>query len=125
MGNTHKRKGGEVMFVVNITEPITLLLLTIATVLLIFLGKELKRSYIPAFALFAYLILVIMHSVQLANLTEEVRELYYHLLIRCIAIDCIMIFVSFFAYLWVDDIACKFYKKKSIDNSLDWFWKKI
>jgi len=125
MGITHERKGGKVMFVVNITEPITLLLLTMATVLLIFLGKELKRSYIPAFALFCYLVLVIMHSVQLANLTEEMRELYYHLLIRCIAIDCIMIFISFFAYLWVDDITCRFYKKKSIDNSLDWFWKKI
>lgn len=113
------------MFVVNISEPITLLLLTIATVLLIFLGKEVKKSYIPAFALFAYLILVVMHSVQLANLTVELREVYYHLLIRCIGIDCVMIFITFFAYLWVDDITSKFYKKKSIDNSLDWFWNKV
>ncbi len=36
-----------------------------------------------------------------------------------------MIFISFFGYLWVDDIACKFYKKKNIDNSLDWFWNKV
>ena len=113
------------MFVVNISEPITLLLLTAATVLLIFLGKEVKKSYIPAFALIAYLILVVVHRVQLASLTEEFYELYYHLLIRCIAIDCIMIFISFFAYLWIDDISSKFYKKKSIDNSLDWFWNKI
>lgn len=113
------------MFVINIIEPLTLLILTMATILLIFLGKELKRSYIPALALFGYLALVIMHSVQLANLTDAMRELYYHLLIRCITIDCVMIFITFFAYLWVDDIACKFYKKKSIDNSLDWFWKNI
>lgn len=113
------------MFVINISEPITLLLLTAATVLLIFLGKEVKKAYVPAFALFAYLLLVIVHSVQLANLTEELHGLYFNLLIRCIAIDCIMIFISFFAYLWVDDIASKFYKKKSIDNSLDWFWNKI
>ena len=113
------------MFVINISEPITLLLLTIATVLLIFLGKEVKKSYIPAFALFAYLILVVVHSLQLANLTVEFYDVYYKLLVRCIAIDCIMIFISFFAYLWVDDIAAKFYKKKSIDNSLDWFWNKI
>ena len=113
------------MFVVNISEPITLGLLTIATVLLIFLGKEVKKPYIPAFALFAYLVLVVMHSIQLANLTEEFREMYYNMLIRCISIDCIMIFVSFFAYLWIDDIASKFYKKKSLDNSLDWFWNKI
>lgn len=113
------------MFVINISEPITLLLLTLATVLLIFLGKEVKKSYIPAFALFAYLILVLMHSIQLAILTEELHELYYTMLIRCISIDCIMIFISFFAYLWIDDIEAKFYKKKSLDNSLDWFWNKI
>ncbi len=113
------------MIMIDISSPITLLLLTIATVLLIFLGKEIKKPYIPAFALFAYLILVIVHSVQLANLTEELREAYTGLLMRCIAIDCVMIFISFFAYLWVDDIASKFYKKKSLDNSLDWFWNKI
>ncbi len=113
------------MFLINISEPITLLLLTVATILLIFLGKEVKKPYIPAFALFAYLLLVVMHSIQLANLTEELHDVYYNVLIRCISIDCIMIFVSFFAYLWVDDIASKFYKKKSLDNSLDWFWNKI
>ena len=55
------------MFVINITEPITLLLLTLATVLLIFLGKEIKKPYIPAIALVAYLILVVMHRIQLAG----------------------------------------------------------
>ena len=113
------------MFVINITEPITLLLLTLATVLLIFLGKEIKKPYIPAIALVAYLILVVMDSIQLAGLTQELYETYYKMFINCIAIDCVMIFISFFAYLWVDDIASKFYKKKSIDNSLDWFWKKV
>ncbi len=113
------------MFVINISEPITLLLLTLATVLLIFLGKEVKKSYVPAFALFAYLILVVVHSIQLGTLTEELYETYHTMLINCISIDCIMIFISFFAYLWIDDISSKFYKKKSIDNSLDWFWNKI
>lgn len=113
------------MFVINISEPITLLLLTLATVLLIFLGKEVKKSYVPAFALFAYLILVVVHSIQLGTLTEELYETYHTMLINCVAIDCVMIFISFFAYLWIDDISSKFYKKKSIDNSLDWFWNKI
>lgn len=113
------------MFVINIAEPITLLLLTIATVLVIFLGKELKKSYIPAIALFGYLILVAIHSLQLFLLTDELHDAYFSMLINCVAIDCIMIFITFFSYLWVDDIASKFYKKKSIDNSLDWFWKNI
>ena len=113
------------MFIIDLTNPLTLVLLLAATVLLIFLGKEVKKTYIPAFVLFAYLILVSIHRIQLARLTEQFYETYYKMLINCIAIDCIMIFISFFAYLWVDDIASKFYKKKSIDNSLDWFWKKI
>lgn len=113
------------MFVINVAEPITLLLLTIATVLAIFLGKELKKSYIPAIALFGYLILISIHSLQLLILTEELHSEYFGMLINCVAIDCIMIFITFFSYLWVDDIASKFYKKKSIDNSLDWFWNNI
>ena len=114
------------MFIeINISDPFTLLLITIATALLIFLGRELKKSYIPAIALAVFLALVIVHSLQLGNLTAEEYDLYYHELISCIATDCILIFISFFAYLWVDDIESKFYKKKSIDNSLDWFWKEI
>jgi len=113
------------MLIVNISQPVTLLLLTIATILLIFLGRELKRSYIPAFALFGYIILVVVHSIQLANLTGELYNLYYNTLIKCIGIDCAMIFVAFFSYLWIDDISCKFYKKKSLDNSLDWFWRNV
>lgn len=113
------------MFVVDVTEPLTLLLITIATVLLIFLGKELKKPYIPGITLFAYLILIAMHGIQLFELTPELHDVYFKLLIRCITVDCLMIFISFIAYLWVDDIASKFYKKKSLDNSLDWFWNKI
>lgn len=113
------------MFVVNVSEPITLLLLTLATALLIYLGRETKKSFVPGFTLAAYLILVSMHSIQLANLSAELYDTYYHVLVRCISIDVIMIFISFFSYLWIDDIAAKHYKRKSIDNSLDWFWNNV
>ena len=114
------------MFVeINVSEPITLLLITIATALLVFLGRELKKSYIPAIVLAVFLILVAMHSIQLGNLTNEVYDTYYNELVGCIATDCIFIFISFFSYLWIDDIESKFYKKKSIDSSLDWFWKEV
>ena len=43
----------------------------------------------------------------------------------CIAFEITMVLLTFFSYLWVDDIASKFYKKKSVDNSLDWFWKQV
>lgn len=117
------------MFIINLTDPLTLILLLVATVLLIFLGKETKKPLAPALALAVFLALVLMHSIQLSILPQSVQEidveLYKSVLMRSIGLDCAFIFISFFGYLWIDDIASKFYKKKSIDNSLDWFWNKI
>ena len=55
---------------------------------------------------------------------EEYRDML-PVLGRCVAIDFVFIFISFFAYLWVDDIEAKKMEKKSIDNSLDWLWKNV
>jgi len=95
-----------------------------ATVLLIFLSQEVKKSYIAAIMLFGYLIVLIMHVAQVATLSEEYRYLLTTLS-RCIVIDFIFVLITFFSYLWVDDIETKIAGRKSIDNSLDWFWKKI
>lgn len=113
------------MYIFDVTEPLTLILLLVATVLLIFLGKEIKKPIAPAAALIFFLVIVIVHSVQLAIVPETNYAIDHSTLLGCITVDLIMIFISFFAYLWVDDIASKFYKKKSIDNSLDWFWNKV
>lgn len=110
------------MLLLNTIQPLTALLLLAATVLLIFLGKEIKKPAIPAIALIAFLILLVIHSVQL--LLPSYEE-FYVTIRYCIAFELCMVFVTFFSYLWVDDIASKFYKKKSLDNSLDWFWKQI
>ena len=110
------------MFLVNTTDPLTVVLLLVASVLLIFLGKEIKRPVAPAIALAAFLIILVIHSVQL-NMPAYAE---YGTVIRSsIAFELIMVFVTFFSYLWVDDIASKFYNKKSYDNSLDWFWKQV
>ncbi len=95
-----------------------------ATVLLIFLAQEIKKSYIGAIVLFAYLIILIIHVAQMATLSEEFRYLLTTLS-RCIVIDFVFVLITFFAYLWVDDIEAKAEGKKSIDNSLDWFWRKV
>lgn len=113
------------MYIFDVTNPITLVLLLAATVLLIFLGKEIKKPHAPAIALIFFLILVIVHSVQFATMPEINAEEYRSTLLGCLSFDLVMVFVTFFGYLWVDDIAAKFYKKKSIDNSLDWFWDKV
>lgn len=119
-----KRNGGRVMFLFDISNPLTLILMLAVTVLLIFLSQEVKKSYISAIMLFAYLIILIVHVAQIATLSEEFRYMVTTIS-RCIAIDFVFVLITFFAYLWTDDIETKVKGKKSIDDSLNWFWKKI
>ena len=63
-------KEGDIMFLFDISNPLTLLLMLAVTVLLIFLAQEVKRSSIGAIALFAYLILLVIHVAQIATLPE-------------------------------------------------------
>lgn len=112
------------MIILNMVDPLTLVLMLTATVLLIFLAQEIKKSYIAAITLFGYLAILVMHVIQLGTLSGEYL-LFQPLLAKCIAVDFLFIFISFFSYLWVDDIEAKETGKKSIDNSLDWFWKKV
>ena len=108
----------------NITNPLTLLLTTLVVILLVFLGQEIKKSAVVAVPLFAFLVLLIVHVVKVATLSDELVSIS-GTLYRCIALDFIFILVTFFAYLWVDDIEAKANNIKSIDNSLDWFWKEV
>ena len=112
------------MFIFDISNPLTLLLMLAATVLLIFLAQEVKKSMIAAVLLFAYLVVLVMHVAQVATLSEEYRYMITTLS-RCIVIDFIFVFISFFSYLWVDDMETKATGKKSLDDSLDWFWRKV
>ena len=112
------------MFIFDISNPLTLILMLAATVLLIFLAQEVKKSMIGAVVLFIYLMLLVMHVVQVATLAEEYRYMI-STLTRCIIIDFVFVFISFFSYLWIDDIETKATGKKSLDNSLEWFWRKV
>ena len=108
---------------IDVAEPISLILLLTIVVLLIFLGKELKKPYIPAIGLIGFLLITIMHSVQLAIIPQG--EELHKIVMGSIFWDLVFVFLLFISYLWVDDIACKAYQKKSLDNSLDWFWNKF
>ncbi|MBR0351129.1 MAG: hypothetical protein IJH76_04890 [Clostridia bacterium] len=112
------------MFVFDISSPLTLVLMIAASVLLIFLAQEVKKSAVAGITLLGFLGILIFHVAQLVSISEEYRYLT-GVLSRCIAIDFGFILVVFFAYLWVDDIEAKANNKKSINNSLDWFWKKV
>ena len=112
------------MFLFDISNPLTLLLMLAVTVLLIFLAKEINRSAVSGIVLFGYLIILIVHVAQLTTLSEEYRYMI-STITRCLAIDFVFVLISFFGYLWIDDVEAKVKGKKSYDNSLEWFWKKV
>ena len=85
------------MFIFDISNPLTLLLMLAVTVLLIFLSQEVKQSFIGAIMLFAYLIILVVHVAQISTLSEEYRYLL-STLSRCIVIDFIFVFITFFSF---------------------------
>lgn len=110
------------MYIVNLSEPLTIVGALMVTLLCIILGKEFKKSILPAICLFLFLILLVIHTYQSTVLTDAV---YKSMVTVSMCVDACMIFLSYISYLWVDDIETREKHKKSIDNSLDWFWKKV
>lgn len=112
------------MPVINFTNPTLILLGVILFLLVLYLGREVKKAWVIGVMLFAFLGLLIGHAVEFVTLAGNGGELYQTLLV-CSTVDFVFIFLSFISYLWVDDIETKLGKKKSIDNSLEWFWNKV
>lgn len=110
------------MYIINLTQPYAILAALMITLLCIILGKEFKKSFIPAISLGIFLLLILVHTFQSFTVVESV---YRAIITKSLGIDAIMIFLSYISYLWVDDIETKEKNKKSIDNSLEWFWKKV
>ncbi len=109
---------------IDFTNTVTILLALILFVLVLFLGKESHKSAIPAMMLFIFLALLVGHTIELMIIPNMVEATHY-VLTRSILVDFIFIFLSFISYLWIDDIQAKVEKKKSIDDSLSWFWAKV
>lgn len=111
------------MPMINFTNPLTLLLATLIFVLVLILSKETKKSVITAIMLFVFVGLLIFHVAMF--ISGSITQEYVPDAIFTMVFDLIFVLISFVSYLWVDDIEAKVKKKKSIDNSLDWFWGKI
>lgn len=109
---------------IDFTNTVTILLALLLFVLVLFLGKESHKSAIPAMMLFIFLALLVGHTIELMMI-PNIEEVTYYALTRSILVDFIFIFLSFISYLWIDDIQAKIEKKKSIDDSLSWFWAKV
>ena len=115
------------MPIINFMNPITLLIGVILFVLVSYLGKKMKQSWIIAIMLFVFIALLIYYAVFFLTLNQTVPDLatIQLTLIQTSGITLVFILISFFMYLWIDDIEAKMGKRKSIDNSMDWFWKNV
>lgn len=112
------------MPMINFTNPITAFLGLILFVLVLFLGKETHKSIIPAVMLFIFLAILVGHAIELFVI-NEMTETIYKSITSSLVFDFVFVFLSFISYLWTDDIQAKVEKKRSIDDSLNWFWAKI
>ncbi len=111
------------MPLINLSSPFTILVALVLYVLVILLAREIKRSNVTCIMLLVFLTLIIGHCIEYVVITDPTGQIT-STLTKCITMDFIFIFLSFLAYLWMDDVEAKERKLKTIDNSLDWFWKK-
>ena len=110
------------MGILDLTNPLVLFAAILLYAFLFILGKEFKKSSLPAISLVLFLIILGIYAIQLvmADSVETTK-----LIMTCVGYNAILVFLSYISYLWIDDIEAKAKNKKSIDNSLDWFWNKV
>lgn len=112
------------MPIINLSDPYSILVALVLFTLTLFLARETRKSAIIAILLIAFLAIIIGHTVEYIMIQDPTGQIL-STIARCITMDFIFIFLSFISYLWIDDIEAKEKKKKSLDNSLEWFWKKV
>ena len=122
---TKEKKRGNKNVIFDLTNLLTLFLVLIATVLFIYLSQEVKRSMVAAIPLFAFVIDLVIHTIQMLTLTSEYAYLYNKLCLN-MAIDFVFLLLTFLAYLWADDVEAKAFNKKTINSKgIDWLFKKV
>lgn len=110
------------MPLINFTQPLAIITALTLFLLVLFLGKETKKSIFLAIMLGVFLLIIAGHAIEFSISNEiELQNIYA----KCIAVDFVFIFLLFISYLWIDDIEAKEGKRKSIDDSLNWFWSKV
>lgn len=109
---------------INFSNPFAILIGIILFILVLYLAKEVKKSWITGVMLFVFVAVLVGHTVEFMTVAKE-SQIIYKAVTTSATFDLIFIFLSFICYLWVDDIEAKEGKKKSIDNSLEWFWNKV
>ena len=123
--NIRKKKEEKQMTpIINLSDPYAILVTVVLFVLVLWLARETKKSSIVGTMLVVFLVIIVGHSIEYITTQDPTGEII-GIISRSIGMDFVFIFLSFITYLWIDDIESKEKKKKSLDNSLDWFWKKV
>ena len=112
------------MFIIDTSHVLVVIMFLMVISLSIYLGKELKKSLLPQIVLVVELVLLVIHAVQLFTIGTDVYNMKT-IVVTSMRFDYIYILITFFGYLWIDDIEAREKNKKSVGNSLDWFWKKV
>ena len=110
------------MYILDLTNPLVLFIALLIYAFLMILGKEFKKSSLPAVSLILFIVTLGTYAVQMfISKNADTNKL----IATCIGYNTVLLFLSYVSYLWVDAIEAKAKNKKSIDNSLDWFWEKV
>ena len=110
------------MYVLDLTNPLVLLAALMIYSVLMILGKEFKNSKLPAVSVALFVTTLAIYGIQMfVNSNPDTTKM----LATCIGYNTVILFLSYISYLWVDTIEAKAKNKKSIDDSLNWFWDKV
>ncbi len=112
------------MPVINFTNPVTVVVGVVLFLLVLYLARETKKAWIVAGLLFIFIAVLVGHTIEFATIAKQSDEIYKAITTSSM-FDFVFILLSFLSYLWIDDMEVKEGKKKSIDNSLSWFWNKV
>lgn len=113
------------MFIFDLTNIMTLILVLIATILFIFLSQEIKNSKVALIPLLAFLVDLVIHTIQTLTLKEEFSYLY-SALCKNMAIDFVFLILTLLAYLWADEEEAKKLNKKTINSKgINWLFKQV
>lgn len=113
------------MFVFDLTNIVSLVLVLVATILFIFLSQEIKNSKVVIIPLFGFLLNLVIHTIQIITIKEQYAYLYSTLYSN-MAIDFAFLLVTFLAYLWADEVEAKEFNKKTLNSKgINWLWKKV
>ncbi len=108
----------------NTSSPVVIIVLTLLVALIIVLSRKIEKGIFLILFMIIILALLVYHSVYLDSLVPE-QDILISQAYHCIAVDLVLLLISFISFLWIDNIVAKDRKIKSYGDSLSWFWEKL